>query len=175
MSIALANMPFVRYFVDDIVCASKSVEEHKGHLRQVIQRLTEVNLKLNPKKCHFFQSKIYLLGFHISPEGISMDRRKLANVLEFPQPKTGKDVMRYCGLINYFRNLIPHVATMMAPLDSLRHEKSLEGLWTKTHQLAFDNLKKALISDVVLTYSDMNAPFYIACDASNTGIGAVLL
>jgi len=91
MSIALEGLPFVRFFVDDIVCASKTFEEHKVHLKQVIERLTRVNLKLNPKKCHFFQKEIYLLGFHISPKGISMDRRKLVNVLEFPQPKTGKD------------------------------------------------------------------------------------
>ncbi|KAG2210684.1 hypothetical protein INT45_002557, partial [Circinella minor] len=174
MSIALDGLTFVRFFVDDIVCASQTVEEHKQHLKQVIQRLTDVNLKLNPDKCRFFQSEIYLLGFHISPKGISMDRRKLANVLEFPQPKSGKDIMRYCGLINYFRTLIPNVSTIMTPLDPLRHEKSLDNLWTNKHQQAFDNLKKALLNDTVLSYPDMNAPFSISCDASLTGIGSVL-
>lgn len=174
MSIVLDGLPFVRFFVDDIVCASQSVEDHKEHLKQIIQRLTDVNLKLNPDKCRFFQNEIYLLGFHISPKGISMDRRKLANVLEFPQPKTGKDIMRYCGLINYFRTLIPNVSTIMAPLDPLRHEKSLDNLWTEKHQQAFDNLKKALLNDTVLSYPDMNAPFSISCDASLTGIGSVL-
>ncbi|MGO3048237.1 MAG: reverse transcriptase domain-containing protein [Streptococcus thermophilus] len=116
MSIVLADLPFVRYFVDDIVCASQSIEEHKEHLKQIIQRLTEVNLKLNPDKCRFFQSEIYLLGFRISPNGISMDRRKLINVLDFPQPKCGNDIMRYCELINYFRTLIPNVSAIMSPL-----------------------------------------------------------
>lgn len=174
MSIALEGLPFVRFFVDDIVCASKSFEEHKEHLKQVIQRLTKVNLKLNPKKCHFFQKEIYLLGFHISPQGITMDRRKLVNVLEFPQPKTGKDIQSYCGLINYFRTLIPNVSSIMSPLDSLRNEKSITHLWTDKHQTAFVNLKKALMSDTVLSYPDMNSPFRISCDASLTGIGAVL-
>lgn len=128
--------------MDDIVCASKTFEEHKVHLKQVIERLTRVNLKLNPKKCHFFQKEIYLLGFHISPKGITMDRRKLVNVLEFPQPKTGKDIQSYCGLINYFRTLIPNVSSIMSPLDSLRNEKSITHLWTDKHQTAFNNLKK---------------------------------
>jgi len=174
MSIALEGLPFVRFFVDDIVCASKTFEEHKEHLKQVIQRLTKVNLKLNPEKCHFFQKEIYLLGFHISPKGISMDRRKLVNVLEFPQPKTGKDIQSYCGLINYFRTLIPNVSAIMSPLDSLRNEKSITHLWTSKHQTAFDNLKKALLSDLILSYPDMNARFSISCDASLSGIGAVL-
>lgn len=174
MSIALEGLPFVRFFVDDIVCASKTFEEHKVHLKQVIERLTRVNLKLNPKKCHFFQKEIYLLGFHISPKGITMDRRKLVNVLEFPQPKTGKDIQSYCGLINYFRTLIPNVSSIMSPLDSLRNEKSITHLWTDKHQTAFNNLKKALLSDLVLSYPDMNSRFCISCDASLTGIGAVL-
>ncbi|KAG2191768.1 hypothetical protein INT47_010343, partial [Mucor saturninus] len=174
MSIALEGLPFVRFFVDDIVCASKTFEEHKAHLKQVIERLTKVNLKLNPKKCHFFQKEIYLLGFHIAPEGITMDRRKLVNVLEFPLPRTGKDIQSYCGLINYFRTLIPNVSSIMSPLDSLRNEKSITHLWTDKHQTAFDNLKKALLSDLVLSYPDMNSRFCISCDASLNGIGAVL-
>lgn len=119
MSIALEGLPFVRFFVDDIVCASMSFEEHKVHLKQVIERLTKVNLKLNPKKCRFFQKEIYLLEFLISPKGISMDRKKLANVLEFPQSKTGKDIQSICGVIGYFRKLIPNVSSIMAPLDTL--------------------------------------------------------
>ena len=174
MSIVLDGLPFVRYFVDDIVCASKTVEEHKDHLKQVIQRLTAVNLKLSTKKCNFFQSEVYLLGFRISAQGIGMDRRKLVNVIDFPQPKTGHDIMRYCGLINYFRMLLPNVSTIMAPLDSLRNEKDITKLWNDKHQKAFDNLKKALLSDTVLSYPDINAPFSISCDASLTGIGAVL-
>lgn len=174
MSIVLEGLPNVRYFVDDIVCASKSIEEHKEHLQILIKRLTDVNLKLNPDKCHFFQKEIYFLGFRVTPSGVSVDRRKLVNVIEFSKPKTGKDIMRYYGLINYFRSLIPNVSAIMSPLDPLRNEKLLDKLWTHNHQKAFDNLKKALISDTVLFFSDMNLPFSISCDASLSGIGAVL-
>ena len=164
MSIALAGLPFVRYFVDDIVCASKSLEEHKAHLNQVIDRLTKVNLKLNPEKCHFFQSEIYLLGFRISANGISIDKRKLVNLVEFPKPKCGKDIQRFCGLINYFRPLIPNISSIMSPLDALRNEKSLTKIWNATHDKAFHNLKKALLRDTVISFPDMNKPFCISCD-----------
>lgn len=173
MSIALEGLP-CKFFVDDVVVTGRNLEEHKQNLKQVVERLTSVNLKLNPKKCKFFQSKIYLLGFHVSPNGISMDRRKLVNVIDFPQPKTGKDIQRYTGLINYFRSLIPNVSTIMAPLDKLRNAKSLEKIWLPEHQKAFDNLKQALMSDLILSYPDLNQPFCIATDASNVGIGVVL-
>jgi transposase InsO family protein len=174
MSIALEGMPFARCFVDDVVIKSNSIEEHKHHLSLVINKLTEVNLKLQPKKCKFFQNKINLLGFTIAPRGISMDRRKLINVLEFPRPRTGKDIMRYTGLISYLRSVIPKVSTLMAPLDALRNEKSLDKIWNITHENAFNNLKKALLNDTVISYPDLNHPFCVATDASNVGVGAVL-
>lgn len=175
MSIALEGLQDkCKFFVDDVVVTGRTMEEHKQNLKEVIERLTAVNLKLNPKKCKFFQSKIFLLGFHISPQGISMDRRKLINVLDFPQPETGKDIQRYTGLINYFRSLIPNVSTIMAPLDKLRNAKSLKNLWQKEHQTAFENLKEALTSDFILSYPDFNESFCIATDASNVGIGVVL-
>jgi transposase InsO family protein len=174
MSIALEGMPFAQCFVDDVVIKSNSIEEHKHHLSLVINKLTEVNLQLQPKKCKFFQNKINLLGFTISPRGISMDRRKLINVLEFPRPRTGKDIMRYTGLISYLRSLIPKVSTLMAPLDALRNEKSLDKIWNNTHETAFNNLKKALLNDTVISYPDFNHPFYVATDASNVGVGTVL-
>lgn len=82
-----------------------------------------------------------------------MDKRKLANVLEFPTP---------------------NVSTIMAPLDPLRHEHSLAKIWNKKHETAFNNLKKALLSDIVLSYPDMNHGFCISVDASASGIGVVL-
>ncbi|KAG1135088.1 hypothetical protein G6F38_013060 [Rhizopus arrhizus] len=136
-------------------------------VKQVIDKLTKVNLKLNPDKCTFFQSKINLLGFRISPKGVSLDLRKVANVQEFPVPKTGKDIMRYCGLINYFRPHIPKASSLLAPLDALRNEKSLIKLWNDKHQQCFDNLKKVLLENVILSYPDLNQTFYVATDASN--------
>ena len=165
---------FTRHFIDDIVIFSPDITSHRVHVQRVIEKLTEVNLKLQPSKCKFFQREIHLLGFRISPRGVSMDRRKLINVMNFPTPKTYKDIQRYTGLIQYFSSLIPNISTIMAPLNPLRYSKDVAALWNNEHQTAFENLKEALLHDTVLSFPNLQEKFYVGCDASNVGIGILL-
>lgn len=176
MSIVFRDMQgFVTTFVDDIVVFSKgSLHEHEECLKKVIQRLTEVNLKINPDKCHFGQKSVYLLGFCVNENGISIDTRKVANIHDWPQPRTGKDIQRYLGLVNFFRDFVPNISKMTAPLDALRNVDDLSKIWTDKHQSCFVQLKKVFLHKLVLRYPVMNEPFYVATDASNVGIGAVL-
>ncbi|HYT43837.1 MAG TPA: RNase H-like domain-containing protein, partial [Methylomirabilota bacterium] len=150
------------------------MNEHTIHVRETIDRLTSVNLILNADKCHFAQRCVYLLGFCISDKGISLDKRKLTNVVDWPVPTTGHAIQRFLGLINYFREHIPMIAKLTAPLDALHNQKNLGKLWTPKHDEHFQMLKSALLTNVLLKYPDVNQPFYIATDASNTGIGATL-
>ena len=174
MNIVFQSLPFVTTFVDDIIVFSKSMEEHLEHVKIVISKLTEVNLILNPKKCHFAQKSVYLLGFCVDAEGVSLDPRKVVNVENWPVPQTGKDVQRFLGIINYFREHIPNIAKVTAPLDKLRNEGDITKLWVEKQQTSFDTLKKLLASAPILSYPVMSEPFYVATDASNVGIGAVL-
>lgn len=80
MSIVFDGLPFVTTFVDDIVVYSQNIEDHQSHVKTVTDKLTNVNLLLNPDKCHFAQKSIYLLGFSISEKDRSLDERKLKNI-----------------------------------------------------------------------------------------------
>ncbi|SAL96265.1 hypothetical protein [Absidia glauca] len=150
------------------------MEEHAQHVRQVIDKLTDVNLILNPDKCHFAQRAVYLLGFCVSEKGLSLDTRKVTNVQQWPLPSTGNDIERFLGVINYFREHIPKVSTLTAPLDRLRKAKHLGALWTPECDQAFSTLKAILTRTPIIKHPRTNEPFYVATDASNVGIGAVL-
>lgn len=175
MDIVFKDMQdFVLCFVDDIVVFSHTMEEHIAHVARAIKALTDVNLILNADKCHFAQKAVYLLGFCVSEKGRTLDPRKLTNIHTWPIPKSGKDIQRFLGVVNYFREHIPNISTITAPLDHLRHAGSLKHLWTDEHSDAFIAIRRILINTPILRYPNLKYPFSVATDASNVGIGAVL-
>lgn len=165
---------FVLCFVDDIIVFSRNMEEHKEHVARAIKALTDVNLILNADKCHFAQKAVYLLGFCVSAEGRTLDPRKLTNIHTWPIPQTGKDIQRFLGVVNYFREHVPNISTLTAPLDHLRHVGNLGDLWADVHTEAFIAIRRILVNTPILRYPNMKYPFSVATDASNVGIGAVL-
>ena len=167
-------LAFVALFIDDIIIFSETLEEHVLQVKKVITLLNEANLKLNPKKCHFFRTRIQVLGHEISHEGIRISRNKLTDHHRFVLPSTGKEIEQDLGFFNFFRSFIPNYAQLTAPLEKLRKEGSLDGKFTDEHKEIYTILKNVLFSDTVLSFPDWTRPFFIATDASNHGVGAVL-
>ncbi|KAG1391545.1 hypothetical protein G6F60_012514 [Rhizopus arrhizus] len=164
----------VQTFVDDCIISSSSINEHARDVKRVIDRLTSVNLILNPEKCSWFQHSVHMLGFVVNATGIKVDKNKLTNVESWPIPKTCKDIQRFMGLINYFRDFIPMISEVAAPIDSLRNDPHVDKNWTSLHTERFKALKNILQSKHILHYPDLNKKMYVATDASQYGAAAVL-
>ncbi|KAG1535370.1 hypothetical protein G6F49_013187 [Rhizopus delemar] len=96
------------------------------------------------------------------------------NALTWPRPSSGKEIQRFLGLVNYFRKYLPNISEVTAPLDKLRFEGKLDKLWTSEQESAFEKIKALLSSAPLLHHPDLEQPFYVATDASNYSIGAVL-
>ena len=160
-------------YLDDIIIFSKSFESHIENLQEVFLRLREANLKLSPKKCHFFQKKVKFLGHVVSEEGVATDPAKIQAVKDWPVPKTVKEVRSYLGLTSYYRKFIYQYADKAKCLYKVT-EKNQKFCWTEDCQKAFEELKTALITAPILSYPTADDLFIIDCDASNVGMGAVL-
>ncbi|KAM2008644.1 hypothetical protein ACFX16_003516 [Malus domestica] len=78
---------FVIVFIDDILIYSRSVNEHKKHLRLVLERLKDNQLYAKFSKCQFWLTQVGFLGHIVSAEGISMDPQKVSAVANWEQPK----------------------------------------------------------------------------------------
>ena len=169
----LGDLPFVLNFIDDIVIFSKNREEHAAHVKCVIERLNAAKLIINRSKCNFFSTQISLLGFIVHLKGKGIDPSKLVNIHEWDAPTTAKQVQSYLGTFNFFREHIPLYSTIAAPLDALRHREGTFKL-NKDEIDSFNGLKELLARAPLLSFPDFSRPFYVATDASNVGIGAVL-
>ena len=179
------------FYLDDICVFSSSIDETLNRVEMVLKCLQDFNLKIKPKKCFFFQSKVLFLGHTLSKEGISPNPEKVQKVKDWPVPSNEKEVHSFLGLVSYYRQFIPQFVKWANPLHNLIHpiamkkthariklpplEQNLPPFeWTQSHQECFDRLKLALTSAPVLAYPNYNKPFLLETDASLKGLGAVL-
>ena len=175
MSRVLNNMTWQNaiVYIDDVLCFSNNYEEHIEHLSAIFDRLRSANLKLNPKKCYFAREEVTYLGHTISSEGIRVDQEKVKAVLDFPRPKSAKEVRSYLRLCSYYRRFIKDFAKIANPLNALL-KKDVKFKWTETCENAFITLKEKLTSARVLAYPDMNKQFILTSDASGSALACTL-
>eukprot|EP00253_Pinus_taeda_P028992 PITA_28992 len=109
---------FVLIFIDDILIYSRSHEEHKEHLRMVLQTLREHQLYAKFSKCDFFE-EIQYLGHVITKEGIAVDPEKIKTIMEWPMPKDVADIRSFMGLAGYYRRFVEGFSRIAYPITSL--------------------------------------------------------
>jgi hypothetical protein len=97
---------FVVVFIDDILIYSKNVKENAKHLRIVLQRLRDHKLYSKFSKCEFWLNSVKFLGHTISKDGISVDPRKVQEVMDWKPPKSVHQIRSFLGLAGYYRRFI---------------------------------------------------------------------
>lgn len=160
-------------FIDDLIIAADTLDEHAEKLEQVFDRLRQSNLQINVDKCEFLKSEVRYLGHTLSEAGIKPDPRKLDAVDRFPQPTNIKQIRQFLGLAGYYRRFIDHFAKISKPLTKLL-QKDTEFSWNDACEQAFQTLKTALCNPPVLRYPNFSLKFNITTDASGYAIGGVL-
>jgi transposase InsO family protein len=169
------DCPFIKTFIDDAIVFSKDLKTHIIHVKIAISKLNKANLILNIPKCHFFKKSLLLLGFRVNSYGHAIDTNHICKIVDWKIPSTGKQIQSFLGFVNYFREHIPMVSKITAPLDELRSKSKIYSSdWNNNCQTSFRKLKEILFAAPILSYPDFNSPFFIGTDASAVGIGAVL-
>ena len=143
----------------------RTFQEHLDNLTQVLTRLREAGLRLNPQKCHLVKREVCYLGYVVSVEGISADPSKVAAVRNFVIPADLKSLRSFLGLASYYWKFIPAFSKVAAPLFALTHmdipfEKS------ERCQQSFDDLKALLTQAQLLAFPDFSKSFVLDTDAS---------
>lgn len=160
-------------YLDDLLVISAGFEEHLKLLQEVARCLREANLTIGLKKSQFCYQELRYLGFIIGGGMLKTDPEKVNAIRNIKIPKTTREVRSFLGTAGWYRRFIRNFAIIAAPLtDTLK--KSQKFILTPEAIESFEKLKKALTTAPVLKHPDFTKRFFIQCDASDYGIGAVL-
>ena len=166
------HLPFMFCYLDDIIIASRSLEEHIEHLRQIFTILQENGLQINPAKCVFAAAAVEFLGHRVDQHSLRPLHRHVQAISDFPPPQDVKQSQQFLGMLNFYRHFLPGIARTLQPLtDALKGApKTLE--WPPA--AAFGAAKAALAAAVPLAHPAPNAVLSLATDASDTHVGGML-
>ena len=173
----LRGVPSAYTYIDDVLIASPTPEQHLQDLRIVFDRLSSHGIVINPNKCLFGVPTLDFLGHRIDRHGITPLPDKVQAVRDFPQPQSQRQLRRFIGLVNFYNRFLPHCAELMHPLHALLSKgrtKSQSITWTDSAEAAFNATKEALANASILSYPQPDAPTCLMADASDTAVGAVL-
>ena len=175
----LRGLPACFAYIDDVLIASATLEEHAAHLRQVLQRLQDYGVVVNVPKCVLGAARLRFLGYEVSAAGIAPLPDRVAAITAFPRPTTEQQLRRFVGMTAFYHRFIPNAAELLRPLHQLvgkqpGRKRAQQLSWTDAAEDAFPRVKSALASAALLAHPVSDAPLSIAVDASSTGVGAVL-
>jgi hypothetical protein len=164
---------FAHVYLDDIYIFSNSFEEHRSHIRQILEVLRTNSLYLNPSKVFLFADKLDCLGHVIDGGNIHPATDKMDQIRNWKTPKTLKEVQRFLGLVNYLRNFLPDIAKFTNPLANCCSSTAVFH-WSPLLDVCFNRVKEIVANAPILSPidPDNSDPIWVICDASTSGVGA---
>ena len=132
------------------------------------------DLVFNPQKTHVKAQAVNFFGCLYDANGVHPDPGKVDAIHALPVPTNVTELQEFLGLVMYLSPFIPGLSTLTAPLQELL-KKDTDFSWNHTYDIAFERVKEAVASDTTLRYFDPSLPVTIQVDASQVGLGAVLL
>ncbi|KFD70446.1 hypothetical protein M514_17239 [Trichuris suis] len=163
-------------YVDDILVASATIDEHPVHLQKVFTRLSASGLVLKLEKGEFLKSKLEFFGHQLDRHGIRPTDSRVKHLQNYPRPTCTRRRRQYLGMINFYHRFNPACAQIVQPLHQMltdqRNHKELQ--WGEEQNVAFLRAKDDLADATLLSHPIPKAEASIMVDASDVAVGAVL-
>ena len=176
MNYILRDMDGVQCYLDDIVIASDTYEQHCKDVQDVLDRIAEYGLKLRLDKCKWFAQEIEYLGVIVNEEGIRPQARYKSKILNMKKPTTAKEVERYLGMVQWLNKFIPDLSKFTKNISKLRHDSNKnKWYWSDQCDRDFKEIQKRVLTANLLRHPDFTKQFILQVDASDDCIGCVLL
>ena len=173
-------------YIDDLLVYSKDFETHITTLDQIFAALQKYNLHLNSTKCSFLQAEARFLGRILTLNGYRADPAHVEGITQMPPPTTLEELQITLGRILWMRHFVEtrvgerarltNFSTLISHMNRLNRKENRKSFkWTPEANEAFEKVKKRLSSAPIIHFADFSKPFVLVTDASEVGVGAVLL
>jgi hypothetical protein len=161
-------------YVDDIVVASRTKEDHLVDLAETFANMRDARLRLNPEKCVFGVRQGKILGYLVSHRGIEANPTKIQAIINMTPPQSARDVQRLTGGLAALNRFISKSTERSLPfLKTLRGAKDFA--WGPEQAAAFASLKQYLSELAILTSPDPSLPLLLYVAASPHAVSAALV
>jgi transposase InsO family protein len=163
-------------YIDDILIATKgSLEKHRKQVSKGFQLLMDNHMCIEIDKCIFEATQVPFLGFIVSGTGLTMDPDKAKAIIDWPRPKSRKEVQQLLGLWNFYRRFIHNFSQIVSPItDLLKQDISFN--WGEAQEAAFLKITVLFLSGKtpILRHYDPDRPALLETDASDFAIAGIL-
>ena len=170
------GLPNVESYIDDLTIHTPDWEGHLDAVRRVLERLRQHSLTARPTKCEVGYNEIKLLGQVVGKGVVKIQGEKVRKILEVSKPKTKKDLRSFLGAVGFHKKFIDRFAERAKSLTDMTRKWEPNVLkWSKSAAEAYLLLKSKTSEHPVLRLPQFDKPMILCTDASDVGIGAVLM
>ncbi|GFV82691.1 retrovirus-related Pol polyprotein from transposon opus [Trichonephila clavipes] len=174
----LYGLDFVFSYLDDVLVASSTEEEHSKHLKMVFEKFQQYGLPINVSKSVMGADQVEYLGFLITAEGSRPLPEKVQATLNYKLPETVHDLRTFLGMINFYRRYLKDAAKTQTPLNELlkgaKKKDRRKVRWTDDTRKSFEKCKTDFAEAALLSFPRSGLPLSLCTDASDFAVGAVL-
>lgn len=135
---------FAYAYIDDLIIASDTWEEHVEHVRKVLLMLHACNMKIHPSKSVFGSDVLEYLGHNVvGRQGVTMNHAKVAAIAALPTPTNLLELCSILGFIAYYRHFIPGFSSIVEPMVQLLR-KNVPYMWGPEQQLSYATIRELM-------------------------------
>jgi len=168
----LLHKEVLENYMDDFVILAKTIEELEERTIRFLKIAEKHNLCFKRSKYNFNMEEIPILGVIVGKGQVKMEQEKIKAVKEWKTPTKIKNVESFLRFTNFYQQFIQNFSHTAKPLNELKGKKDWK--WEEEHQKVFEELKKKIMTQPVLSLPRREGKFRVEMDASGHVIGGVL-